>query len=234
MSINTFGQALGESVDLELKAAWLVGDIAGHYAQLHQLSPLLSDHLKQQLWETVVSEPDSRCWTYLPYMGFQSAEQLDAQLQSHFGFGTAPHYLIEVDAKTVGWVGLLNQNITHRTIEIGNVYFSHCIKQSTAATEVIFLLLEQCFQQGFRRVEWKCNLLNAPSMRAAKRYGFQYEGTFRQHHIAKGKNRDTAWFSLLDSEWAKLKQAYNAWLAVENFDADQQQKKTLQSFMQQH
>lgn len=232
MTINQFGQNLGEWVDLDLNAIWCVGDITGSYTQLHQLSPFLSDQIKQRLWETVASEPDSSCWTYLPYMGFDAPEQLDQQLQNNFGFAVAPHYLIEVHDKIVGWVGLLNQDATHRSIEIGNVYFSHCMKQSTAATEVIFLLLEQCFLQGFRRVEWKCNVLNAPSIRAAKRYGFQYEGTFRQHYITKGRNRDTAWFSMLDYEWEKLKQAYSAWLATENFDAKHQQKKTLQSFME--
>ena len=101
------------------------------------------------------------------------------------------------------------------------------MKQSTAATEVIYLLLKTCFEQGFRRVEWKCDDLNQPSKRAALRLGFQYEGTFRQDRIAKGRNRNTAWFSMLDEEWMPLQKAYIAWLKADNFDKEGKQKKRL-------
>ena len=137
------------------------------------------------------------------------------------------HYLIEVNHMIVGWIGLINERSAHRAIEVGNVYFSHQMKQSTASTEVIYLLLKTCFEQGFRRVEWKCDELNQPSKRAALRFGFQYEGTFRQDRIAKGRNRNTAWFSILDEEWSSLEMVYQQWLSPENFDMDGKQKKRL-------
>ncbi|WP_425918104.1 GNAT family N-acetyltransferase [Acinetobacter sp. TSRC1-2] len=108
---------------------------------------------------------------------------------------------------------------------MGNVYFSHQMKQSTASTEVIYLLLQACFEQGFRRVEWKCDELNQPSKRAAARFGFQYEGTFRQHRIVKGRNRNTAWFSILDEEWINLQEAYQNEFELNNLDAEGEQKK---------
>ena len=105
------------------------------------------------------------------------------------------------------------------------------MKQSTASTEVIYLLLKACFEQGFRRVEWKCDDLNLPSKRAALRFGFQHEGTFRQDRIAKGRNRNTAWFSILDQEWPELEKAYLAWLKADNFDQNGQQKLRLCDFL---
>lgn len=172
-------------------------------------------------------EVDRSCWTYLPYSGFKTVDELQIALESCFGFKGTTHYLIEVNHTIVGWVGLMNQRPMDHAIEIGNVYFSHQMKQSTASTEVIYLLLQACFKQGFRRVEWKCDELNQPSKRAALRFGFQYEGTFRQDRIAKGRNRNTAWFSMLDEEWLSLTTAYQQWLSPENFDTEGKQKKRL-------
>ena len=228
---NQFGQDVGLWIDPEIIAFWEKQELLGQHVSLRFMATGDSEITQKKLWESVSSEPNHSCWTYLPYTGFDTFEQFKHSLDTNFGFGSAPHYRIEMSGGHVGWVGLLNQNNTHRTIEIGNVYFSHRMKQSTAATEVIFLLLDQCFQHGFRRVEWKCDALNEPSKRAAKRYGFQYEGTFRQHYISKGRNRDTAWFSMVDHEWIKLKDAYLAWLQPENFDAIQQQKHKLQYFI---
>jgi RimJ/RimL family protein N-acetyltransferase len=116
-------------------------------------------------------------------------------------------------------------------IEVGNVMFSPSLQRTAAATETMYLMAKYIFEDlGYRRYEWKCNALNLPSRRAAERLGFTYEGVFRQHMIIKGKNRDTAWFSMLDSEWPNCKQAFEAWLATENFDAEGRQKRTLQNF----
>ncbi len=105
------------------------------------------------------------------------------------------------------------------------------ISRKPAATEAQFLFMQYIFDElGYRRYEWKCHNENEPSKRAAERFGFQFEGVFRQHMVAKGKNRDTAWFSILDSEWPALRKAYQAWLAPENFDSDGQQKKRLEEF----
>lgn len=202
--------------------------IQGQYVKLQLLSvDALSQLQKQQIWHVVQTEPNTHCWAYLPYSGFARSEELMDFLDGNFHFDDAIHFGIETHQGVVGWVGLLNVRKAHHVIEIGNVYFSHQLKQSRAATEVIYLLLKHCFAQGFRRVEWKCDALNEPSRRAALRFGFQYEGTFRQDRIVKGRNRDTAWFSVIDTEWPAIRQGYKLWLARSNFDADGQQIQAL-------
>ena len=229
---NEYGQMIGTPVSNSLAVHLLAENLYGHSATLHDLSVTTpsEEHFKQ-IWQCVKTEVDCSCWTYLPYPGFETEDELRSALKNHFGFNGATHYLIEVNHAMVGWVGLINQCPADQVIEIGNVYFSHQMKQSTASTEVIYLLLKTCFEQGFRRVEWKCDELNQPSKRAALRFGFQYEGTFRQHRIAKGRNRNTAWFSILDEEWPELEKAYLAWLKADNFDIDGQQIKKLKDFM---
>ncbi|NNH35460.1 GNAT family N-acetyltransferase [Acinetobacter sp. NIPH 2377] len=229
---NEYGQMIGTPVSNSLAVYLLAENLYGHSATLHDLSVTIpsEEHFKQ-IWQCVKTEVDRSCWTYLPYPGFETEDELRNALKSHFGFNGATHYLIEVNHAMVGWVGLINQCPADQVIEIGNVYFSHQMKQSTASTEVIYLLVKACFEQGFRRVEWKCDELNQPSKRAALRFGFQYEGTFRQHRIAKGRNRNTAWFSILDEEWPELEKAYLAWLKADNFDIDGQQIKKLKDFM---
>lgn len=116
-------------------------------------------------------------------------------------------------------------------IEIGNIYWSSLIARKPAATEAQFLFMQYAFDGlGYRRYEWKCNNRNTPSKRAALRFGFTFEGIFRQHLIVKGENRDTAWFSVLDGEWPALRAAYEAWLDPSNFDADGKQKRRLEEF----
>ncbi|MBC2887505.1 GNAT family N-acetyltransferase [Ochrobactrum sp. CM-21-5] len=137
----------------------------------------------------------------------------------------------KASGKVAGRQALMRIDPTHGVIEIGNIYWGPLISRKPAATEAQFLFMQYIFDElGYRRYEWKCNNDNLPSKRAAERFGFQFEGIFRQHMVAKGGNRDTAWFSILDSEWPGLKRAYQAWLAPENFDSDGQQKKKLEEF----
>jgi RimJ/RimL family protein N-acetyltransferase len=137
----------------------------------------------------------------------------------------------KASGKVAGRQTLMRIDPTHGVIEIGNIYWGPLISRKPAATEAQFLFMQYIFDElGYRRYEWKCNNDNLPSKRAAERFGFSFEGIFRQHMVAKGKNRDTAWFSILDSEWPALRQAYQAWLAPENFDSDGQQKKKLEEF----
>ncbi len=129
-----------------------------------------------------------------------------------------------------GWAGVasfMRIDRAHGVIEIGNIALSPTLQRTVAATEAIHLMLDHAFAAGFRRVEWKCNARNAPSRRAAARYGFTFEGVFRQHMIVKGENRDTAWFSMLDGEWPRLRQAQRTWLEARNFRADGRQKRRL-------
>jgi RimJ/RimL family protein N-acetyltransferase len=115
-----------------------------------------------------------------------------------------------------------------RVIEVGHICYTPSLQRTPLATEAMYLLARYIFEQlGYRRYEWKCNVLNQPSYRAAGRYGFTYEGLFRQHMIVKGRNRDTAWFSMLDSEWPARKANFERWLAPENFDREGRQKVSL-------
>ncbi len=114
-------------------------------------------------------------------------------------------------------------------IEVGNINFAPALQRTRAATEAMYLMMKWAFEAGYRRYEWKCNALNLPSCRAAERYGFSYEGIFRQSNVIKGRNRDTAWFACIDKEWPALEKAFKAWLTADNFRTDGQQKTSLRS-----
>jgi RimJ/RimL family protein N-acetyltransferase len=130
--------------------------------------------------------------------------------------------------RAVGLVTLLEIRPAMRAIEVGFIVYSPALQRTALATETQYLLARYVFETlGYRRYEWKCDSLNAPSRRAASRYGFVFEGIFRQHMITKGRNRDTAYFSMLDGEWADRKLAFERWLSPENFDSDGRQKISL-------
>ncbi len=137
----------------------------------------------------------------------------------------------KASGKVAGRQTLMRIDPAYGVIEIGNIYWGPLIARKPAATEAQFLFTRYIFDDlGYRRYEWKCNNRNEPSKRAAERFGFQFEGVFRQHLVVKGENRDTAWYSIIDGEWPALKKAYEAWLDPSNFDADGQQKKRLEEF----
>ncbi len=116
----------------------------------------------------------------------------------------------------------------HGVVEVGNILLTPTLQRTTAATEAMYLMAGQVFESlGYRRYEWKCNAENLPSRRAAERFGFTFEGIFRQHMVAKGRNRDTAWFSMLDCEWPARKRAFEAWLDPENFEDEGKQRRGL-------
>lgn len=133
-------------------------------------------------------------------------------------------YTVRVDGRPLGILSLLRHDPANGVIEVGHVHFSKAMRGTRAATEAQFLLMSYVFDDlRYRRYEWKCNALNDRSRGAALRLGFTFEGVFRQHVVAKGRNRDTAWFSMLDREWPQVKARMQAWLAPENFDPDGQQ-----------
>lgn len=137
----------------------------------------------------------------------------------------------KASGKVAGRQTLMRIEPAFGVIEIGNIYWSSIIARKRAATEAQFLFMQYAFDGlGYRRYEWKCNNRNTPSKRAALRFGFTFEGIFRQHLVVKGENRDSAWFSVLDGEWPALKKAYLAWLDPSNFDADGKQKRRLEDF----
>lgn len=131
-----------------------------------------------------------------------------------------------------GRQALMRNDAKHGVIEIGNILWGPKIARTQIATEALYLTAKYVFDQlGYRRFEWKCDALNEPSRRAALRFGFQFEGIFRQHLIIKGKNRDTAWFAMIDRDWPALDRAFQGWLAEENFDEAGQQRKKLCEFL---
>jgi RimJ/RimL family protein N-acetyltransferase len=133
--------------------------------------------------------------------------------------------------KVAGRQTLMRIDPAHGVIEIGNIYWGPQISRRPAATEAQFLFMKYIFDElGYRRYEWKCNNHNEPSKRAAERFGFKFEGIFRQHLVVKGENRDTAWYSIIDKEWPALRRAYEAWLDPANFDGEGRQKRRLEDF----
>lgn len=142
--------------------------------------------------------------------------------------------LCHADGTAFGAASFMRITPEHGVIEVGNINITPAAQRSTAMTEAMYLMMQWAFDNGYRRYEWKCNGLNAPSRRAAQRFGFSYEGVFRQHMIVKGRNRDTAWFAMTDQDWPKLKQAYQKWLSPDNFDADGLQRHSLRSLTAPH
>ncbi|KAK7183270.1 hypothetical protein DPSP01_011787 [Paraphaeosphaeria sporulosa] len=141
--------------------------------------------------------------------------------------------LLNSTSQPVGLASLMRMDAPNRVIEIGSILYAPSLQRTPAATEVQYLFASYVFDTlHFRRYEWKCNDLNKPSMKAAKRLGFRYEGTFRQHMIARGRNRDTAWFSIVDGEWEGVREAFEGWLEERNFDEGGRQKKRLEEFRQ--
>jgi RimJ/RimL family protein N-acetyltransferase len=183
-----------------------------------------------QLFDSLQIENNGESWTYLPYGPFFDKEAFRHWL--HTLVATEKETMLYVileprNHSPIGICGYLCITPQHAVIEIGHVHFSKLLQKTPAATEAIYLMLRRAFETGYRRCEWKCDSLNAPSQQAARRFGFTFEGIFRQHMIIKDRNRDTAWFSMLDSEWLIIQPKFEKWLKSENFDASGQQKLNL-------
>ncbi|ELK0936231.1 GNAT family N-acetyltransferase [Pseudomonas aeruginosa] len=183
------------------------------------------------LFEAYSQASNGRDWLYLSAGPFPDAQAYRAYTEQ-MARETDPLHFAVVDLRTglpVGTLALMRQQPQHGVVEVGVVTFSPILQRSRIATEAQFLLMSYVFDElGYRRYEWKCDSLNQRSRNAAERLGFQYEGTFRQALIYKGRNRDTAWFSIIDKEWPMVKAAFQQWLAPENFDERGHQIKRLQ------
>lgn len=168
-------------------------------------------------------------WDYMPYGPFPTLDDY-RDWQAQMAAKADPFFYALRDnrsGKVGGIASYLRIDPANGVIEIGHIQIAPILQRSPAASEAISLMIRWAFEAGYRRVEWKCNALNAPSMDAARRYGFTYEGTFRQHMLVRGHNRDSAWFAILDSEWRRLGPAHSAWLDPSNFDADGAQRQRL-------
>ena len=173
-------------------------------------------------------------WTYLFNGPFATPADFAADIDVK-AKAADPHYFAIIDnasGRAVGYQSLMRIEPPNRVIEVGGIMYAPSMQRTPGGTEAQYLLARYVFDElGYRRYEWKCNALNAPSRRAAERFGFTFEGIFRQHMIVKGRNRDTAWFAMLDSEWPARKAAYERWLAPDNFDSDGRQKVALSALM---
>lgn len=198
----------------------------GRFCRLEALDP---ERHAADLFDADSRDVDGQGWAYLRYGPFADFAEYLAWMQTVCG-GADPLLFAIVDAKAdraLGVAGYLRIAPAAGSIEIGHLHFSPLLQRTAMATEALYLLMREAFTLGYRRLEWKCNALNEPSRRAAQRLGFRYEGTFRQATVVKGRNRDTAWFSILDGEWPALQSAFVRWLAPGNFDVDGWQRASL-------
>ncbi|CAM6128205.1 unnamed protein product [Calypogeia fissa] len=184
----------------------------------------------EELFEVLGGVENAVIWDYIPFGPFMKSEDLENGFTAHWQNPDEAFFTIINNAtkKAVGSLALIRIDRENRCLEVGYVLFSKQLQRTVEATEVMYLLACHVFDKlGYRRYEWKCDNLNGPSKRAALRLGFQFEGVFRQHMIVKGRNRDTAWFAIMDGEWPTVKKGFEGWLDADNFDQEGKQLKSL-------
>jgi len=198
----------------------------GRYCRLERLD---ADRDGQSLFDAYALDSEGRNWTYLPHGPFESYGEFHIWL-SDMAKLDDPFFFTIIDAESqtsVGIASYLRITPPAGSIEVGHIHYSPLLQRTPAATEAMYLMMKQAFALGYRRYEWKCDALNAPSRMAAQRLGLSYEGIFRQATVYKQRNRDTAWYATIDREWPDLKQAFEQWLDPNNFDNDRNQKTRL-------
>ncbi|MFK7740674.1 MAG: GNAT family N-acetyltransferase [Planctomycetota bacterium] len=203
--------------------------------RLCRLEPIDSDRHVRDLFAAFRLDQEQRNWTYLPYGPFATESELHTWIASSC-LGDDPCFFSVIElatGKAVGIASYLRIDPAVGVMEVGHIHFSPLMQGKPISTEAMYLMMRLAFDVwGYRRYEWKCDALNAASCAAAKRLGFMFEGTFRQATIYKQRNRDTAWYSLLDREWPTAKRVFDAWLAADNFTASGEQKTSLSQCMQ--
>ncbi len=195
--------------------------LEGRFGRVEKLDP--ARHAND-LWRAFGA--DERLWTYMFYGPFSGAGSFSNFLEKIAALDEQVYYaIVDRDGRAAGWAALMEIRPQPRVIEVGSIVYGPALQRTALATEAQYLLARYAFETlGYRRYEWKCDALNAPSRRAALRLGFAFEGISRQHMIIKGRSRDTAWFAMLDSEWPRAKAAFERWLQPENFDGGRQRR----------
>jgi len=226
--VNEYRQPIGPALaDWSARSAPPSTAMHGRYCRVE---PIDIERHGASLYAAFRAAPDGRDWTYMSVGPFNDRAKFDAHLTRIAASVDPLHHAI-VDADTgdaVGTAALMRIDRFNGVIEVGHISYSRGLQRTTAATEAMFLFMQRAFDElGYRRFEWKCDDLNAPSRAAALRYGFTFEGIFRQAVVYKGRSRDTAWFSMTDGEWKRVRDAYRQWLAPDNFDADGKQRQRL-------
>jgi RimJ/RimL family protein N-acetyltransferase len=224
---NHLGQPLGAPLP-----NWVAPPFPTHESMLGRicrLEPLSWETHGSELYEAFTIDKEDRMWTYLPVGPFSSKQEFGAWVDE-VSEKTDPQFYAIIDmnaGKAVGIGSLMRIAPGYGCIEVGFLAFSPLLQRTTAATEAMYLMMRRIFELGYRRYEWKCNALNLPSRIAAERLGFTFEGIFRQAVVVKGRNRDTAWYSIIDSEWPAIKTSFEQWLDPANFDINGHQIKKL-------
>jgi RimJ/RimL family protein N-acetyltransferase len=223
--VNELGQPIGFPVE-----GWSPRErpprtsMAGRYCRVEALD---AERHARDLHDANCADRDGRMWTYLPWGPYAGFEEYLAAIKAGLQRDNFITYAV-IDlatGKAAGVASYLNINLAAGSIEVGGIAYSPALQRRAAGTEAMYLMMRHVFDElGYRRYEWKCNALNAPSRAAAERYGFRFEGIFRQADVVKGRNRDTAWFSITDSEWPAIKAAFERWLEAANFDGDGNQR----------
>ena len=222
-AVNEFGQPIGFPLPDWRPPPHPSGEpMVGRYCRLEPLQPAIH---AAALYEAYAGNDSG--WTYLSCGPFRSFESYRDWTDSVFAADDPLFFAILHQAKPVGVASYMRVLPSAGSIEVGHVNFSPALKRSAAATEAMYLMMESAFRLGYRRYEWKCDDLNAASRAAARRLGFSYEGTTRQATVYKGRSRDTAWYSIIDTEWPALRGAFEAWLDPGNFDSAGRQRSRL-------
>lgn len=227
---NNLGQPIGFPVeDWQARPRPPTSIMTGRYCRVEPMD--VRAHA-EALYQAYGNDQNQRNWTYLPYGPFDEFTDFKAWLDSNC-CNEDPLFHTIIDLKTnkaVGVASYLRIEPSVGIIEVGHIHFSPLMQRTPIATETMYLMMKRVFDElGYRRYEWKCDSLNAPSCAAAKRLGFKFEGIFRQLTMYKNRNRDTAWYAIIDSEWPALKKAFEAWLEPINFDENDQQQASLSS-----
>ncbi|MFK5978190.1 MAG: GNAT family protein [Rhizobiaceae bacterium] len=233
--LNALGQPIGWAVP-DWKACPVPPRevMSGQYCRIE---PIDMDSHAADLYSAFRQDTENRIWTYLPYGPFDNKANFCSWVEGAC-FGDDPLFHAIIDGQTdkaIGVASYLRIDATNGVIEVGNINYSPELQQTRAATEAMYLMMRRVFSDlGYRRYEWKCDALNTPSRKAAERLGFSYDGLFQQAIMYKGRNRDTAWFSVLDGDWPSLKAAYMEWLDASNFNGKGQQKTSLAELISAH
>jgi RimJ/RimL family protein N-acetyltransferase len=201
--------------------------IGGRYCAVEPIDP--ARHAAD-LFEAISEDKEGRMWTYMAYGPFPTLADYEGWITSSC-LSDDPLFFAIIETKTqraAGVASLMRIDSRSGVVEVGGIHYAPRLMRTRAATEAMYLLMRRVFVElGYRRYEWKCDALNEPSRRAAQRLGFTFEGLFRQATVYKGRNRDTAWFSILDREWPALDRAYTQWLDEANFDEEGMQRRSL-------
>ncbi|MEP6298067.1 MAG: GNAT family protein [Ilumatobacter sp.] len=222
---NEFGQPIGDEVSTPLPSGR--PDSSPMVGRSCSLTGFRPDEHAAALHLAFPEAFDEREWTYLGFGPFDSQADFDGWASTIAGSTDPLFFVIDDGHGPCGIASLLRINPDSGSVEVGHIHFAQRLARTAAATEAMFLMMQRVFDAGYRRYEWKCDALNAGSRSAASRLGFSFEGVFRQATTYKGRNRDTAWYSVIDTEWPARRAEFERWLDPENFDADGVQRTPL-------